>query len=245
MACYNPGVARVLMVSSEAAPLAKTGGLADVVGSLPPALRAFGDDVAVLIPRYGSIDLKGARRVYDRLSIYLGTNRYDASIYQTGSEYPVYLLNCPPLYDRPGFYGESGVVYPDNHIRFAVLAKAAFTVSRALFAADIFQCHDWQSELVPVYLHTGTAIRSDAAGDQDAATWKAALLTRRCQYVSRGLDESHCGPNREADIELRFVQGSTHVPAFCHPVLLLSLMSRAARKKLRVPEKVGPVLILS
>src|SRR5579872_5081509 len=76
------GVARVLMVSSEAAPLAKTGGLADVVGALPAALRSLGDEVAVVIPRYGSIDLKGLRRVYDSLPVFLGPKRYDTAIYQ-------------------------------------------------------------------------------------------------------------------------------------------------------------------
>src|SRR3954471_12528924 len=90
--CYNLLVARVLMVSSEAAPLAKTGGLADVVGALPAALQAFGDDVAVLIPRYGSIDLKDLRRVYDHLPLYLGPARYDTSIYQAGGNFPIYLL---------------------------------------------------------------------------------------------------------------------------------------------------------
>ena len=69
---YNFLVSRVLMVSSEAAPFAKTGGLADVVGSLPPALRSFGDEVAVVIPRYGSIDLKNARRVWDNLAVHFG-----------------------------------------------------------------------------------------------------------------------------------------------------------------------------
>src|ERR1039458_7402769 len=58
---YNSGVARVLMISSEAAPLAKTGGLADVVGALPGALREIGCETAVVIPRYGSIPLKDVR----------------------------------------------------------------------------------------------------------------------------------------------------------------------------------------
>jgi starch synthase len=145
------------MVSSEAAPLAKTGGLADVVGALPSALRTVGDEVAVLIPRYGSIELKGTRRVYDNLSIYLGANRYDGSIYQAAEEFPLYLLDCPPLYDRKGFYGEAGLDYPDNHVRFAVFARAAFTVARHLFRTELFHCHDWQSGLVPAYLRTSFA----------------------------------------------------------------------------------------
>ncbi len=142
------------MVASEAAPLAKTGGLADVVDALPEALRAAGDEAAVLIPRYGSIDLKGARRVYDSLPIYLGLDRFDTSIYQAPAAFPFYLVDCPVLYDRKGLYGESGVDYPDNQIRYAVLARAAMGVARHLFRTEIFHCHDWQAGLLPAYLHT-------------------------------------------------------------------------------------------
>jgi starch synthase len=117
-------------------------------------LRAFGDEVAVLIPRYGSIDLKGMRRVYDGLAVHLGPARYDATVYRAPAEFPFYLLDCPPLYDRPGLYGESGMDYPDNHIRFAVFCRAALTVARRLFRTDILHCHDWQAGLVPAYLRT-------------------------------------------------------------------------------------------
>src|SRR5581483_4151408 len=151
------------MVSSEAAPLAKTGGLADVVGVLPTALRSHGDEVAAVIPRYGSVDLKRARRVFDNLPVYLGAARYDTTIYQASEEYPLYLVDCPPLFEhlpdqpgrpRRGFYGESGMDYPDNHIRFAVFARAALGVARYLFRTEIFHCHDWQAGLVPAYLKT-------------------------------------------------------------------------------------------
>jgi starch synthase len=142
------------MVSSEVAPLAKTGGLADVVGSLPPALRALGDDVAVVIPRYGTIDPKGLRRVWDGIAVYLGPARFDVAIYLAPAEYPLYLVDCPPLYDRKGFYGEAGLDYPDNHIRFAVFARAALAVARYLFRTEIFHCHDWQAGLVAPYLRT-------------------------------------------------------------------------------------------
>ena len=145
------------MVSSEAAPFAKTGGLADVVGSLPAALRSLGDEVAVVIPRYGSISLKTARRVYDRLPLYLGPTGFDVSIYQAAADYPVYLVDCPPLFDRKGFYGESGMDYPDNHIRFAVFCRAALAVARSFFRTDIFHCHDWQAGLVPAFLRTSFA----------------------------------------------------------------------------------------
>ena len=142
------------MVSSEAAPLAKTGGLADVVGALPSALHLCGDEAAAVIPRYGSIDLKGCRRVYDTPPVFLGPARFDTAIYQAPAEFPLYLVDCPKLYDRKGFYGEGGLDYPDNHIRFAVFARAALAVARFLFRTEIFHCHDWQSGLVPAFLRT-------------------------------------------------------------------------------------------
>jgi starch synthase len=142
------------MVSSEAQPYAKSGGLADVVGALPAALRETGDEVAVVVPRYGSIDLKRARRVYDGIAIYLGLTRYDVAIYQALADFPYYLVDCPSLFDRKGLYGEAGMDYPDNHIRFAVFARAALAVARVLFRTDIFHCHDWQAGLVPALLRS-------------------------------------------------------------------------------------------
>lgn len=164
------------MISSEAAPLAKTGGLADVVGALPAALREYGDDVAVVIPRYGSIDLTSARRVYDHLPVHLGMARHDTSVYQAAAEFPLYLIDCPPLFDRTGYYGSSGVDYPDNHIRFAVFCRAALGVARHLFKADVLHCHDWQAGLVPVYL------KSTFAGDPTFAGVRTVFTIHNLGY---------------------------------------------------------------
>src|SRR5438105_15597622 len=120
---------KVLMVASEAAPFAKTGGLADVVGSLPAALRPFDCEVATLIPRYRGVDLSSARRVYDSLPVWLGGVVYEASLYQADAATPVYLLEAPALYDREGYYGDAEGDYPDNAVRFAVLARAALAVA--------------------------------------------------------------------------------------------------------------------
>jgi starch synthase len=145
---------RILMVASEAAPFAKSGGLADVVGSLPAALKALGHEVAVLLPRYGTVDLKNARRVYDSLPIWLPPRRFETSLYLVERETPFYFLDCPPLFDRPGLYGEGGLDYPDNHIRFAVLAQAALAFCRHVWRPDILHAHDWQAGLAPAYLRT-------------------------------------------------------------------------------------------
>jgi starch synthase len=145
---------KVLMVASEAAPFAKTGGLADVVGALPRALQALGFRVAVLLPRYTSIDLSAARRVYDWLPVRLGKNRYDTSVFLIEDEIPYYFLDCLPLFDRPGLYGGAHGDYADNHIRFGVFCRAAFGVIRNLFRPHVIHLHDWQTGLIPVYLNS-------------------------------------------------------------------------------------------
>ncbi|MBI4873909.1 MAG: glycogen synthase GlgA [Acidobacteria bacterium] len=141
------------MVASEAAPFAKTGGLADVLGALPQALQARGEEVAVVLPRYGRIRLDGARRVFNDLRIWLGPACWRADLHRIDDRgVPVYLVDCPALYDRETLYGPGGADYPDNHVRFAVLARAALAVVRRLFRPEIVHCHDWQASLVPVYM---------------------------------------------------------------------------------------------
>ena len=142
---------KILMVASEAAPFSKTGGLADVVGSLPAALEALGHQVAVLMPRYAGVDLKSARRVADWPPVWLPPHRYDTSLYVAERETPFYFLDYPLLFDRPGLYGENGEDYPDNHIRFALLAHAGLQLCRYVWRPDIVHGHDWQAGLLPVF----------------------------------------------------------------------------------------------
>jgi starch synthase len=142
------------MVASEATPFCKTGGLADVIGSLPAALKHLGHDVAVVIPGYRAVKFPGAvREVYRNLHISLGRG-YKADLFEAAErDVPFYFVDCPELFDRGGLYGSGGVDYPDNHIRFAVFSMAALNVARHLFRPQVIHCHDWQSALVPVYIH--------------------------------------------------------------------------------------------
>ncbi len=143
------------MVASEATPFATTGGLADVVGSLPQEIAALGHQIAVLIPRYGRARKAPSQPVWQNLTIRLGPKSYTVAIYRAaGTAIPYFFLDYPPFYDRAQLYGTSKGDYPDNHLRFALLARSAFEVARYLFRTDIFHCHDWQAGLVPVYLHT-------------------------------------------------------------------------------------------
>jgi starch synthase len=100
------------------------------------------------------VDLHYARRIYDHLPVWIGGTSYDTSLYQADTPETFYFLECPALYDRDGFYGDANGEFTDNHIRFAVLARAALGVARRVFRPDILHCHDWQTGLAPVYLRT-------------------------------------------------------------------------------------------
>ncbi len=146
---------RLLMVSSEAAPFAKTGGLADVLGALPPALVPLGWEPAVVLPRYQGIPLDGVRLVWDHLFFTLGNNDVHCSIYERVERgVRFYFVDCPWLYDRPGIYGTPAGSFPDNHIRFAALCQAAIGVARHLFHTPLFHLHDWQAALAAPFLRT-------------------------------------------------------------------------------------------
>ncbi len=144
-------MSKVLMVTSEASPFAKTGGLADVLGALPNALHKLGDQVAVLLPLYRGVlaKLAGPQRVYEQMAITFGARSFNVDVLrqqQDGIDF--YFADCPPLFDRASLYGEGGADYPDNHIRFGVLSRTALGIMRHLFRPDIVHLHDWQAALV-------------------------------------------------------------------------------------------------
>ncbi len=146
-------MSRVLMVSSEAAPFAKTGGLADVLGALPPELNALGDECAVVLPRYGAIDVSKAEKVYERMRVYLGGGFYECDIFKTVHRgTPFFFVEHLGLYGRDGLYGDRHGEFGDNHVRYAALCAAALGVARYLFPTQIFHCHDWQAGLLPLFL---------------------------------------------------------------------------------------------
>lgn len=149
---------KILIASPEVAPFAKTGGLADVTGALPKALEQLGHEVAVILPKYAMVDKGGfpQTKVLDRLSLPISDRWVDMSIYETklGEAIPVYLLANEAYYDRPELYRTSQGDYPDNAERFIYFAKAIPEVAKRLdFQPDCIHCNDWQTGLVPLFLH--------------------------------------------------------------------------------------------
>jgi len=140
---------RILMVASEAAPFAKTGGLADVVGALPRALAHLGHHVDVVMPRYrGIVDGKSLAR----LTVPLGRQIGHATVYGAAVDGTRMLfVDHPPYFDRDYLYGAVGHDYPDNPERFAFLCRAALEwAAQADEPYDVFHAHDWQAGLLPV-----------------------------------------------------------------------------------------------
>ena len=127
---------KVLLAASEVVPFAKTGGLADVAGSLPIALEEMGVDVRVIMPKYGSVKVKGDQTVI-------------------GKDVKVYFVENDEYFDRKELYGDKFGDYHDNLERFSFFSREILErCKKENFQPDIIHCNDWQTALVPVYLNT-------------------------------------------------------------------------------------------
>ena len=141
---------KVLLVASEAAPFIKSGGLGDVMGSLPKALRAKGVDVRVVIPRYLSIKNEAMYGVefLGEFDVHLQWRVQTAKILVKKGDVPIYFIENNNYFGRGGMYGHG-----DDNERFGFYCKAVLDMLAMLdFYPDIIHCNDWQTALVPVYL---------------------------------------------------------------------------------------------
>jgi starch synthase len=144
----------VLMIGSEVQPFAKTGGLADVLGALPPALARLGWDATVALPRYRGAS---AGVLVETFPVTVGGYTRDAGFFEAplADGARALLVDCPDLYDREALYGVDIAGYPDNARRFAFLVRAALEhAARRDPGFSIVHAHDWQAGLAPVYLKT-------------------------------------------------------------------------------------------
>ncbi len=152
---------KVLFATSEARPLVKTGGLADVSGALPAALRETGVDCRLLLPGYHAVIAGAAnQREIVRLNDLPGFGEVrllKALMPDTGV--PVYIVDYPWHYQRDGgpYQDASGRDYPDNAWRFALLSRIAALLatprSPLEWRPDVLHCNDWQTGLAPAYRH--------------------------------------------------------------------------------------------
>ncbi len=144
------------LVASEVTPFAKTGGLADVAAALTRQLALRGHAVRLFMPMYRRVRRGGWAFVphpdLQDLSIVLGEKPFTFSVSTArlpASEADVWFVRCPALYDRDELYGEG----EDEHLRFALLQRAALTALQHLgWSPDVVHAHDWHAGLLPLYV---------------------------------------------------------------------------------------------
>jgi len=176
---------RVLAVASEIYPIVKTGGLADVAGALPAALRAHGIETRTLVPGYPDV-IKALPAAEELLRL---PDFPDGPVRVLGGAHgdlDLLVLDAPHLFTRPGnpYVTPDGKDWPDNGLRFAALSRMAAEIGRGAvpsFVPDVVHAHDWQAGLAPAYLHY-------ADGPRPATVMTVHNLAYQGQFPSEMLD---------------------------------------------------------
>jgi starch synthase len=139
---------RILFVSAEAAPIAKIGGMGDVVGALPKYLRRMGHDVRIFLPYYGFLPDKIQ---ISSEPIWWGSAMFQQfAVYETvlpGTDVPLYLFGHPAFDPRRVYAGE------DEAWRFTFFSNGAAEFCWNYWKPDIIHCHDWHTGMIPVWMH--------------------------------------------------------------------------------------------
>jgi starch synthase len=156
---------KILYVSPEIAPFAKTGGLADVAQALPKALKELGHDIRTVMPKYLSVADQGlSMERATPFSVQMHNGLHGAVLWQAeNGSVPTYFIENEEYFYREGFYGLGDWNYPDNLERFVYFCKAALECCKAVdFAPDMIHCNDWQTAALPAMLKaTYAAYRKD------------------------------------------------------------------------------------
>ena len=163
----------IAMLASEVSPFAKTGGLADVIGTLSVALERLGHEVSVIAPAYRSVLQSEfpVRETAIKLSAPISDRLEEATVLKSaiGKGVVVHLIRADRYFDRDDLYGTAASDYPDNAQRFVFFCRAALELLRKE-PVDIVHCHDWQTALAIVYLKTQASRYAESAAAKTVFT---------------------------------------------------------------------------
>ena len=147
---------KIGVIASEISPFAKTGGLADVVGTLSVALERIGHELCLIMPAYRAALQSGftLTNASIEISVPISDRQETASVLrsQLGRSVTVYLVRADRYFDREFLYGTNQGDYADNVARFVFLTRSALEILRHQ-PVDVIHCHDWQTALAPVFLN--------------------------------------------------------------------------------------------
>jgi starch synthase len=148
----------IVFAAPECVPFVKTGGLADVIGSLPREIARHGHEVTVYLPYYRQVQNHFPEKKIAIPSITIPFEYYNrfVSVIDGGKRDRVqfYFIDCPELFDREEPYGTQAGEYPDNWERFGLFCRSVLEASKQIGVPDIFHLHDWQAAMLSVYLRT-------------------------------------------------------------------------------------------
>lgn len=145
---------KILFVASEAAPFVKTGGLGDVVGSLPKYLKKLNLDVSLILPLYQKIKEKNLDLEFiDEIDIKKEEEVFKFKIYKNKSsfDFDLFFIENDYFFNRKGIYNENNVDYPDNYLRFGFFSLASLKLGIKNLKPNIIHVHDWQTSFLPIY----------------------------------------------------------------------------------------------
>ncbi len=230
---------RISFVASEIAPLAKTGGLADVTGALIRYLEGAGHDVRPFLPLYSTIDLAAVETApvdfLRDVPLEVGPHRYRYSVVSArlpGSQASVYLIDCPVLFARGRIYTTD----PDEHLRFLALTRAAFECCQRMgWSPQILHCHDWHTAFGPLFA------KSVYAWDRLFQATRSVLTLHNVGYQgvfsASAVDDLGLGSSRyllhQDDLRSGFINPLKHGILYADAV---TTVSPTYAKEIRTPE---------
>jgi starch synthase len=189
---------KVAMVAAEIAPWAKVGGLADVIGALPGALKAAGAEPSIIVPGYAPLLDKLETRVIVRgLTVRVGANveYFNLLRGEDRAGVPIYAIDHTGYFSRKGIYGEGGGDYSDNIRRYVFFGRAASAVAETV-GADVIHAHDWHSAVAPIVIRGHEDLRARFANTVAVITIHNLAFQGICDaadFALLGIDKSYFG----------------------------------------------------
>jgi starch synthase len=186
---------KIAIVAAEIGPLAKAGGLADVIGALPQAYKRAGAEPCVIMPGYRVLmDSRGIEPFLENQAINLnGTEERFRVVRADGAGgVPLYLIDHPGFFDRDGIYGDSSGDYLDNLQRYIFFGRAA-AATAAMLHPEVVHAHDWHASVAPIVMRANESLRTQFAATSCFFTIHNLAFQGICerdQFPLLGIDES-------------------------------------------------------